>query len=157
MFGGASGGFGNGAAQRPQGTPIAIGPDDYQAFERRLVESQTAYSNGDIGTLRRVATPDMAGTFEQELASNAQQGVVNKLADVHLLQGDLSEAWREGSSDYATVAMRFSLIDTTIEQRSGRVVAGDPTAPQTVTEVWTFARAAGGSPSSWTLSAIQQA
>ena len=152
--GGSGAGSGGG---RPQGTPITIGPDDYQAFERRLVESQTAYGSGDVGTLRRVATPEMAGNFEQELASNARQGVVNKLTDVRLLSGDLSEAWREGGTDYATVAMRFSLIDATVDQHSGRVVAGNATTPQEVTEVWTFARPAGGGPSGWALAAIQQA
>lgn len=155
-FSGGAPAVGN-AGRGPQGTPITIGPDDYQAFEQRLIDSQNAYSNGDIGTLRRVATPEMAGNFEQELAGNARQGVVNKLTDVHLLQGDLSEAWRESGNDYATVAMRFSLIDTTIDQHSGQVVAGNAHTPQEVTEVWTFARPAGAPPNAWALSAIQQA
>ena len=156
--GGASAYAGNGAPNNaaPQGTPISIGPDDYQAFERRLVESQTAYSAGDVATLRRVATPEMATNFEQELADNDRQGVVNTLSDVRLLQGDLSEAWREGRGEYATVAMRFSLIDATTDKRSGRIVSGNPNVAQIVTEVWTFARAVGGSPAAWTLSAIQQ-
>ena len=144
-------------ATRVQGTPITIGPNDYQTFERRLMESQAAYSDRDVATLRRVATPEMAGNFEQELAGNAQQGLVNRLADVRLLSGDLSEAWREGGEEYATVAMKFSLIDATVEERTGRVVSGNPNVPQDVTEVWTFARRAGAGPADWALSAIQQA
>jgi predicted lipid-binding transport protein (Tim44 family) len=70
-----------------------------------------------------------------------------------LLQGDLAEAWQEGTTGYATVAMRFSLVDKTIERASGRVVEGSD-VPQEVTEVWTFARRSGGH---WELSAIQQA
>ena len=160
MFGGSS--FGGGAAPepapaRPAGVPITIGPDDYQAFERRLVESQAAYSNGDVPGLRRVATAEMAGNFEQELGDNRRQGVVNKISDVNLVSGDLSEAWREGGSDYATVAMRFSLIDVTMDQRSNQVVSGNATTPQTVTEVWTFTRPSGAAPQAWVLSAIQQA
>ena len=160
MFGGAFGGGasgGNAAPSRPVGVPITIGPDDYQAFERRLIESQAAYSNNDIAGLRRVATAEMAGNFEQELSDNQRQGVVNRISDVHLVSGDLSEAWREASSDYATVAMRFSLIDVTLDQRSNRIVSGDSNAPQTVTEVWTFTRPSGGAPQAWLLSAIQQA
>ena len=119
LFGGSPLGGGsvpNSGPARPVGVPITIGPDDYQAFERRLVESQAAYSNGDVAGLRRVATAEMAGNFEQELTSNERQGVVNKISDVHLVSGDLSEAWREGGTDYATVAMRFSLVDVTIEK-----------------------------------------
>ena len=155
MLGGLFGGGNSSAA--PQTTPITIGPDDYQAFERRLQESQAAYSNGDIGALRRVATSEMAGNFEQELAANDRQGVVNRISDVHLVSGDLSEAWREANADYATVAMRFSLVDVTLEKQSNRVVDGNATTPQQVTEVWTFVRPAGSQAGSWLLSGIQQA
>ena len=91
-YGGTMSAFGGGApaggsAGRPQTTPITIGPDDYQAFERRLTDSQYAYGEGDVGALRRLATAEMAGNFEQELAGNARQGVVNKLSNVKLLQG----------------------------------------------------------------------
>lgn len=161
MFGGSPLGGGpaapNSAPSGPVGVPITIGPDDYQAFERRLVDSQAAYSNGDVASLRRVATVEMAGNFEQELGDNQRQGVVNRISDVHLVSGDLSEAWREGNGDYATVAMRFSLIDVTRDQRSNQVVSGNPDVPQTVTEVWTFTRPSGAGPQAWLLSAIQQA
>lgn len=158
-FGGAPAGGAGGfaAGGRPQTTPITIGPDDYAAFERRLTESQYAYGQGDVGALRRLTTAEMAGNFEGELAGNARQGLVNRLSEVKLLQGDLSEAWRENGSDFATVAMKFSLIDATLETASGRVVSGNATQPQVVTEVWTFTRPAAAAPDRWLLSAIQQA
>src|SRR3712207_7461286 len=53
-----------------------------------------------------LATPEMAGYIQEELNENASNGVVNTVANVRLVQGDLAEAWREGESDYATVAMR---------------------------------------------------
>ncbi len=93
----------------------------------------------------------MVSYFAEELAANASNGVVNKISDVKLLQGDLSEAWREGSTDYATVAMRYSLVDQTVERDGGRVVQG---GPDEAVEIWTFMRARGGN---WLLSAIQQA
>ena len=99
----------------------------------------------------------MAGNFEQELDGNARQGVVNKLSDVRLLQGDLSEAWRENGADFATVAMKFSLVDVTIDTASDRVVSGNPAQPQVVTEVWTFTRPAAAPTDRWVLAAIQQA
>jgi predicted lipid-binding transport protein (Tim44 family) len=68
------------------------------------------------------------------------------------LQGDLAESWREGDTDYASVAMRYSLIDTYLDRTSGRVVEGNG-QPEEVTEVWTFMRPRGGK---WILSAIQQ-
>src|SRR5262249_39384976 len=88
--------------------------------------------------------------FSEELSANASKGVVNRVSDVKLLQGDLAEAWREGDTDYATVAMRFSLNDETIDRDSGRVVQG---GPDEATEVWTFMRVRGGH---WLVSATQQ-
>ncbi|HRO00518.1 MAG TPA: TIM44-like domain-containing protein, partial [Nitrobacter sp.] len=88
----------------------------------------------------------------EDLRANDARGVVNTVSDVKLLQGDLAEAWREGVTDYATVALRYSLIDKTTERASGRVVDGGD-QPQEAAEIWTFARRDGGK---WELSAIQQ-
>ena len=150
----AGGGFGFGNSPS-RGTPITLDPTDFSSFEQKLVEIQGVYSAEDLNGLRRLATPEMVSHFAEELAGNNRQGVVNRLSDVKLLQGDLAEAWREGSMDYATVAMKFSLIDAMVERASGRVVGGNATALQTVTELWTFVRPAGGQ-DAWMLSAIQQ-
>jgi predicted lipid-binding transport protein (Tim44 family) len=149
-------GFGGGGSQPASTGPaqrsddVGIAGADYDAFERLLGEVQTAYSNEDINALRARATPEMVSYFSEDLAQNAGRGVVNRVSDVKLLQGDLAEAWREGNGEYATVAMRFALNDTMVDRASGRVVEG---GPQEVSELWTFRRANGGP---WLLSAIQQ-
>jgi predicted lipid-binding transport protein (Tim44 family) len=132
--------------------PLEIGPSDYEAFERLLGEIQAAWSNEDVGKLHELATPEMVSYFTQDLAENKAKNDINKVSDVKLLQGDLAEAWREGETDFASVAMRFSLVDKTLERGTNRLVAGSET-PIEATEVWTFARRRG---SDWELSAIQQ-
>jgi predicted lipid-binding transport protein (Tim44 family) len=131
---------------------LDITENDYLEFERLLGSIQDAWSNEDIGALRGLATPEMVSYFSEDLTANSSRGVVNKVTGVKLLQGDLAEAWREGDTDYATVAMRFSLTDVTVERASGRVVDGSE-QPTEATEVWTFRRDRGGR---WMLSAIQQ-
>ncbi|WP_159717987.1 Tim44 domain-containing protein, partial [Geminicoccus flavidas] len=133
---------------------IGITTADYTAFENGLRTVQTAYGREDQAALRGAVTPEMFGYFVEELEANRAQGRVNRLADVSLLQGDLAEAWREGGTDYATVAMRYSMKDWTEDRASGAVVAGDPERPEQITELWTFTRPRGGE---WVLSAIQQA
>jgi predicted lipid-binding transport protein (Tim44 family) len=150
---GAAGSVPGGAASAAAGT-IAIGQADYDAFERLLGKIQTAYGTEDLNALRNHVTPEMLSYFAEELAANAGRGLVNRVSDVKLLQGDLAEAWRERDAEYATVAMRFSLLDQLIERVSGRLLEGDASRPTEVSEVWTFRRAAGGQ---WLLSAIQQA
>jgi len=146
---------GGAGAPQPSGPSDQIGitAADYDAFERLLGETQAAYSNEDLNALRARVTPEMLSYFAEDLAQNASRGVVNRVSDVKLLQGDLAEAWREGMTDYATVAMKFSLVDKMVDRSAGRVVEGDD-HPQTATEVWTFRRERGGS---WLVSAIQQA
>jgi predicted lipid-binding transport protein (Tim44 family) len=148
--------LGGGAAAQSARSPveIEIKPEDFDTFERLLGEIQTAYGREDLAALRTRVTPEMLSYFSEELADNASRGVTNEIADVKLLQGDLSESWREDNTEYATVAMRFELKERYVERASGKVVEGDGDKPIEVTELWTFLRSRGGS---WLLSAIQQA
>ena len=136
---------------RPAGEPLSIAKADYDAFERLLGDVQAAYSTEDLSALRAKVTPEMLSYFSEQLAGNASRGLINRVTDVRLLQGDLAEAWREGDTEYATVAMKFALKDSMVERASGRTVEGGE--PSEVTELWTFMRARGGN---WLLSAIQQ-
>jgi predicted lipid-binding transport protein (Tim44 family) len=145
-FGGMGFGMGSSSA------PIQIQPADYEAFERLLIDMQAAYSNEDIARIRTLATPEMVAFFTEDVQQNRARGQVNKVSDTRLLQGDLAEAWREGDSEYASVAMRFSMIDKYVDINSGRLVSGSE-QPTEATEVWTFVRRRGGN---WMLSAIQQ-
>jgi predicted lipid-binding transport protein (Tim44 family) len=150
-FSGLAGMGGGGGAAPPAGEPLTIAKSDYDAFEQLLGEIQAAYSAEDLAALRVKVTPEMLSYFSEQLAGNASRGLVNRIADVKLLQGDLAEAWREGNADYATVAMKFALNDSMVERASGRVVEGGQRSE--ITELWTFMRARGGN---WLLSAIQQ-
>ncbi len=71
-----------------------------------------------------MVTPEMVGYFSEQLSANASRGVENKVDAVKLEQGDLSEAWSEGGIDYASVAMRFSMIDVTRRIADGTIVEG---------------------------------
>jgi predicted lipid-binding transport protein (Tim44 family) len=139
-------GLGSGSA------PLEIVPADYEAFERLLSDIQAAWSNEDIARLHTLATPEMVSYFTDDLQRNKARNVVNKVSGTRLLQGDLAESWREGDTDFASVAMRFSMIDKTVDRVSGRLVEGSE-QPSEATEVWTFLRPRGAN---WELSAIQQ-
>ncbi len=134
--------------------PLSIGSADYDAFERLLGEIQAAYSREDVDALGELTTPEMLSYFSRDLADYARKGVRNEVTDVKLLQGDLAETWQEAGSDYATVAMRFSLRDALVERATGRTVSGNE--PEEVTEVWTFRRDHNRAAEGWQLSAIQQ-
>lgn len=150
-------GLASGGGSEP---PLQLTDADFDVFGRLLTDIQLAYGRNDLKALETRTTPEMLSYFAGELDGNVRKGVRNEIGDPKLLQGDLSESWREGNDEYATVAMRYAITDASIDVASGNVIAGSRTAPQTVTEIWTFRRARNGSPQSspqtWELSAIQQ-
>jgi predicted lipid-binding transport protein (Tim44 family) len=152
---GASGGglAGGMAAAARRGQALALTSGDYQMFSQLLTGIQAAWSANDLNGLRAMTTPEMLSYFAEQLAELNSRGQHNKVTEVRLQHGDLSEAWAEGRVQYATVSMKFSMIDVTYD-RANRVVDGSPTERVTVTEFWTFMRSQGGH---WILSAIQQA
>jgi predicted lipid-binding transport protein (Tim44 family) len=135
---------------------VGITDGDLGSFQQRLVALQDAYSSEDYAALRQISTPEVMGYLAEELGENASKGVRNEVFDVNLLEGDVAEAWREGTADYATVAFRYESRDVTRNRATGEIVEGDDRVTETTetTEVWTFVRRNG---KDWLISAIQQA
>jgi predicted lipid-binding transport protein (Tim44 family) len=144
--------FGPAATPGVAVAPLQLTPADRQAFAQCLVYVQQAWGAGDLNAIAQAATPEMMGYFRDQLATLSRQGLRNRVANVSVDGMELSEAWTEGDTDFATVAMRFSMLDVT-EDAAGRVVDGSPTVRALVTEIWTFTRRRGGH---WILAAIQQ-
>lgn len=137
---------------RPSGPSVQIAAADFASFEKILKDVQAAWTAQNMAALQSLATPEMVSYFADDLAEQTSRGVRNTVTEVRLLKGDLAEAWSEGNKEYATVAMRFGMIDVT-RNAAGHVVEGSATEPTTATELWTFLRTSGGR---WILSAIQQ-
>ncbi|MGI2031268.1 Tim44 domain-containing protein [Rhizobium panacihumi] len=138
----------------PQTDEIGITDRDLNQFEKLLQDVQGAYGTEDYAKLRDLTTPEAMSYLAEELGENATAGVKNDVKDIQLLQGDLSEAWRENGQEYATVAMRYSSIDIMRDRNTGAVVEGDEHTPSETVELWTFVRKTAGE---WKLSAIQGA
>ncbi|WP_019015701.1 Tim44 domain-containing protein [Elioraea tepidiphila] len=132
--------------------PLRLTEEDLATFEAALKDIQAAWSEADTAKLGRMLTPEMLGYVAEQLDEDARRGVRNRVSGLVFEEGDVSEAWREGVRDYATVAMRFSLTDVDVPVGAPPALPG--AAPrETVTELWTFVRVQGGP---WLLSAIQQ-
>ena len=133
---------------------IGVTGRDFDHFEKLLHQVQAAYAAEDYAALRALTTPEAMSYLAEELGENATAGLKNDVSDVTLLQGDLSEAWRENGQDFATVAMRYSSIDVMRDRTTGEVKEGNPDQPTETVEVWTFVRKPARD---WQLSAIQTA
>ena len=137
--------------------PLAIVKDDYDAFQSLLARVQESYGREAVDELRSLATPEIVQQFATEIEDNRRNNVHNLVSDTKLLQGDLAEAWSEPGAEYATVAMRFEVLETTVERGTGRIVSGNANVPTETTELWTFVRGPGSGGRGWKLSAIDQA
>src|SRR5450756_1449183 len=97
-FAGLGGMLGSSA---PAGEPLTIVKEDYDAYEKLLGDVQAAYSAEDLSALRAKVTAEMVSYFSEQLAQNASRGMINRVSDVKLLQGDLAEACLLYTSDAA--------------------------------------------------------
>ncbi|MEI9401837.1 TIM44-like domain-containing protein [Mesorhizobium sp. Cs1330R2N1] len=131
---------------------IGITQNDLATFERLLADVQAAFTREDHQGLRRLTTPEMVSYLSEELADNATRGLKNEVSNLRFLNGEVAEAWREGTRDYATVALHWSAVDVMRNRQTSAIADGDPVNPVETTELWTFTREAGGE---WLLSAIQ--
>ena len=116
---------------------------------------QAAWMNRDMREAAVVVTPEMSDILQKDCDRLRGQGRVNRLENIAVRSVDVTEAWQESGQDFVTVHFLASLLDFTVDERSGQVVEGNRSEPVKFEEFWTFVRPVGPNP--WRLTAIQQA
>ncbi len=116
---------------------------------------QAAWMARDMSQASASITPEMADILQKDCDRFRGQGRINRLENIAVRSVTVTEAWQETGRDYVTVHFLASLLDYTVDERSGQVVEGSRTEPVKFEEFWTFVRPVG--PNVWRLSAIQQA
>lgn len=144
-------GMGGGDAAPAVDAGPEVTDEDRREFGETLMHIQKAWSEGDLVTLKRLATPEMVSYFAEDRTDAESRGERNVVERLELLKGDVVDNWVEGNRQYATAVMTWSAIDYV--ERDGKVISGDRNTPVEATEAWTFVRIQGGQ---WLLSAIQQ-
>jgi len=127
---------------------------DQNDFTNILQGVQQSWSAADPAALRAWATPEMVTFLAQDLGRNSADGLVNRVEQVSLREGDVVESWREENAQYVTARLVFDCLDYMVRTDTGVLVSGSRTSPVTHAELWTFVRPTSGG--SWLLSAIQQ-
>lgn len=148
----------NRTTDEPDTKAYDVTTEDKATFQQLLREIQTAWSTQDVAALQRCVTTEMLTYFSTALAEDNSRGVQNHVEDVVLLKGDVRETWCEGTTDYATVDLRWNARDYTVSTtiprgEPGYLVEGSEDTATESFEVWTFMRVRNGQ---WILSAIQQ-
>lgn len=116
---------------------------------------QAAWMRRDVARLQPLLTEEMVGEFRTLIDESRAAGRLNKLENITVRSVEPVSAWQEQGKDYLTVRYLASLLDYTVDERTGAVVQGDDSAPVKFEEYWTWVRPVGPNP--WKLTAIQQA
>jgi predicted lipid-binding transport protein (Tim44 family) len=116
---------------------------------------QGAWASRDMSGVRNLLTDEMFGTFGQEAEQLKAKRQINRLENIAVRSVAITEIWQEGGADFITVKLTANLLDYTVDEQTGQVVAGSRTEPVKFNEYWTFTRPVGENP--WRLSAISQA
>jgi predicted lipid-binding transport protein (Tim44 family) len=116
---------------------------------------QGAWMGRDMTPVRDVLTPEMYEAMQKDCERLRAERRIDRMENIAVRAVDVTEAWQESGRDYVTVRFLASMLDYTIDEGTGQVVAGSRSEPVKFEEYWTFVRPVGPNP--WRLSAIQQA
>jgi predicted lipid-binding transport protein (Tim44 family) len=142
-----------------QDNNIELPKSEQNKFAQILIDVQNAWSMQNLEALKKLVSVEMYKYFTDTLNQNLSQSLANKVENIKVLNVDLSEAWREDESEYATIMLEWSALDYTCNinvnsDSANYIVEGDNQNPTESSEAWTFVRY--GINGKWILSAIQQ-
>lgn len=114
----------------------------------------TSFANRDLDTLRPMVNDEVFRNFSDAIKAHEAKG---ETAETTLLAIKASEIVEAGmSSKIAEVTVKFvSEMVTIVRDKDGAILSGDSRSPQTVTDLWTFARSTASSDPNWTLIATR--
>jgi predicted lipid-binding transport protein (Tim44 family) len=131
-------------------------PDRFlKSAQELFFKIQGAWNRQDNAALGSLCGAELMRAWQQELADLRARGRRNRMENIALSSSAITEAWTEAGQDYITVRLQANLLDYTVDEKSGAVVAGSNSEPVEFEEFWTFSRPVGNHP--WKLSAVQQA
>lgn len=116
---------------------------------------QSAWGNRDLSIAAGVLTDDMRRALQADVDELKNKKQLNRIENIAVRNVELTEAWQESGQDFITVFFTANVLDYTVDEGTGSVVAGSKTDPVRFEEYWTVTRPVGNNP--WRLSAINQA
>ena len=122
-----------------------------QAFYGRVNEMflaiQKAWEARNMEPARRFLAEQQFQVLADGIGEYVRNGQINKLDSIHIDHVDPVSVSREGDSDYVKVMITATVIDYTVDERTGQIVnpgvLGDGKTPKTFDEYWTLVRKVG--------------
>jgi predicted lipid-binding transport protein (Tim44 family) len=115
---------------------------------------QGCWTNRNLSAGNSLLTDEMKGIFQEDIDKLIKDKKSNRLENIAVRKVEIVEAWQEFGLDYVKSLFTANLLDYTLDDTTGDVVAGNKTDPVKFEECWTFTRMIGSN--SWKLTAISQ-
>ena len=115
---------------------------------------QGCWTNRDMTAGNDLVTDQMQGIFREDIDKLIKDSKINRLENIAVRKVEVVEAWQEAGLEYAKALFTANLLDYTVDDKTGDVVAGSKTDPVKFEEYWTFSRTIGST--GWRLTAISQ-
>jgi len=126
-------------------------PDGFLEGARAAYQMITpAFAEGDRETLRSLLSPDVMRDFESAIAEREAAGHTMETRIVDVLKSEITDAKLENGTAEVTVLFKVELISV-VRDSENRIISGNPSDTETVTDVWTFARQVKARDPNWLL------
>jgi predicted lipid-binding transport protein (Tim44 family) len=115
---------------------------------------QGCWTNRNLSAGNSLLTDEMKGMLQEDIDKLMKDKKSNRLDNIAVRKVEIVEAWQESGLDYVKALFTANLLDYTIDDTTGDVVAGSKTDPVKFEECWTVTRTTGSA--GWKLTAISQ-
>jgi predicted lipid-binding transport protein (Tim44 family) len=119
----------------------------YGRVNEMFLAVQKAWEARNMEPARRFLSQQQFDVLQGGVGEYVRNGQINKLDSIHIDKIMPVSVTREGDSDYVKVMLTATVIDYTIDERTGQIVnpdvLGDGKTPKTFDEYWTLVRKVG--------------
>lgn len=118
--------------------------DDFERMARTsFLQMQSAWTARNWQAVRAIETDALFNTHRFYLDLDTRRGRVNRLEQVEISQVEWVDGRADACFDSVTVRIFASMVDYTVVEATGTVVAGNAKRPRRFSEYWTFLRRKG--------------
>ncbi|MGL1930679.1 MAG: Tim44 domain-containing protein [Desulfotalea sp.] len=157
-FGGGSGVAGSTGVRPPPAGSFSVSPKDDGIAQIRETDSkfdaayfeeiasdvffqvQAGWMRRDLDSYRHLLGSELASEYALEFDKMIAEGRTNKLESIAVRTIEVVDAGSDGREDFVTVRFTASLLDYTVDDKTGEVVEGSNSVPIKFVENWSWAR-----------------
>jgi len=101
---------------------------------------QAGWMRRDLSGYRHLLGEQLAREYAGHIEELRRKGQINKLESIAIRKVEIVAADSDGREDFVTVLFTANLLDYTVNDSTGELVAGSMTQPVKFAERWTWAR-----------------